>query len=60
MIKFSSNQTSFVADEKGIIELKKDFLLSQPKFFFLRKGEDVGADQIAVLYSILILVFAGL
>lgn len=60
MIKFSSNQTSFVADEKGIIELKRDFLLNQPKFFFLRKGEDVGADQIAVLYSILILVFAGL
>ena len=29
MIKISSNQSSFVADEKGIVELKKDFLRFQ-------------------------------
>ena len=60
MIKFSFNQISFIADERGIKDLKKDFLLSQPKFFYLRKGEDIGANDIAILYAQATLFFTAL
>ena len=40
---------SFLANSKGIIEKKAEFLGESEEFLLLRKGEDVGADIIACL-----------
>ena len=40
---------SFCANSKGIIEKKAEFFDEAEEFLYLRKGEDVGADIIAVL-----------
>ena len=46
------NSKTFIADVDGIIKLKRSFVLSKPEFLYLRKGEDVGAEIISIIYGV--------